>query len=383
MKPLAQVPAALPPQGVRVIMDLAWATPGCIHLEVGEPNFPTPEHIVEAGVTAARSGWTKYTPNAGIPELRAAIARKMEWKNGLTVALEQVVVHPGAVAGIASTLLALVDTGEEVLVPGLSWPNGEMFARIRGGVPVPYPLRAEREFLPDPAELERLVTPRTKALLINNPGNPTGTVFPAALLAELIDLARRRDLWLISDEIYEHIVFDAEHVSAARFDTDGRVITISGFSKGYAMTGWRVGYSVAPPDVAAVITKLQEPLTSCVNAMAQKAAVAALEGPQDCVEEMRAAYHRRRDLAVGVLREHGLYRYLPRGAFYVMVDVSAAGPDSFATARSFLQQERVAVAPGEAFGADGRGLLRVSLACADELVVEGLQRLAAFLRRRS
>lgn len=381
MKPLASIPANMPPQGVRVIMDLAWQTPGCLRLEVGEPSFDTPPHVVEAAIDAARSGWHKYTPNAGIPPLRAAIAEKMQQRNGVTCSPEQVVVHPGAVAGIASVLLALVDPGDEVLIPALEWPNGELFLRNIHGVPVFYPLRPENGFLPDPDELAPLVTPRTKALLINSPANPTGAVFPPELVQRLVRFCSERDLYLISDEIYEHIVFDGTHTSPAQFDTEGRVITISGFSKGYAMTGWRVGYTVSPLPVAQVITKLQEPLISCVNAVAQKAAEAALRGPQDCVETMRLAYKARRDMAVQILRRSGLYRYSPSGAFYVMVDVAAAGQDSFAVARAILAEEKVAVAPGEAFGTGGTGLVRVSLASSDEAVREGLERIARFLKR--
>lgn len=380
MKPLASVPASLPPQGVRVIMDLAWQVEGCIHLEVGEPNFPTPVHIVEAAVVAARGGFHKYTPNAGIPELRQAIAAKMARYNCMSVEPDQVCVHPGAVTGIASALMALVDPGDEVLMPGLSWPNGEIKLRLLHGVPVHYSLRPERGFLPDVDELERLVTPRTKALLINNPGNPTGAVFSEALVRDLADFCRRHDLWLISDEIYEHIVFDAPHVSAGRFAPEC-TITISGFSKAYAMTGWRLGYTVAPPEVATVIARLQEPLISSTNSPTQKAGVAALNGPQDCVEEMRQAYRKRRDLALALLREHGLYRYTPQGAFYVMIDVSSVSRDSMAVARAILQEEKVAVAPGEAFGRDGAGLVRLSMANSEEKVEEGVTRICRFLSR--
>lgn len=381
MKPLAQVAAQLPPQGIRVIMDLAWQIGDCIHLEVGEPDFTTPTHIVEAAVEAARGGFHKYTPNAGISDLRQAIARKMAWYNGMVVAPEQVCIHPGAVAGIASVMMALVDPGDQILVPGLSWPNGEMNVRLMHGVPVPYSLERENGFLPDLAELERLVTSHTKALLINSPGNPTGAVFPEHVAQDLAEFCKRHDLWLISDEIYEQIVFDAPHVSPGRFAPE-RTITISGLSKAYAMTGWRLGYSVSPPEIAAVIVKLQEPLFSCTNSLAQKAAVAALTGSQERVQVMRQAYQARRDLAVAVLREHGLYRYTPQGAFYIMVDVSAAGTDSNAVARQILQEERVAVAPGEAFGPNGRGLVRISLANSEANLREGLERIGRFLRRR-
>lgn len=380
MKPLATIPTALPPQGVRVIMDLAWQVPDCIHLEVGEPNFPTPDHIVEAAIDAGRSGFHKYTPNAGISELRRAIVAKLARYNGLTVQEEQVCVHPGAVTGIASTIMALVDPGDEVLVPGLSWPNGEMNVRLMHGVPVHYSLTPARGFLPDLAELERLVTARTKALLINTPGNPTGAVLGEAEVRALVDFCRRHDLWLISDEIYEHIVFGAPHISPARFAPE-RTITVSGFSKTYAMTGWRLGYTVAPREVAAVITKLQEPLISSTNSLTQKAGVAALNGPQDCVEMMRQAYQRRRDLALDVLRANGLYRYTPQGAFYLMVDVSGVSQDSVAVAQAILAEEQVAVAPGAAFGRDGAGLVRVSLANSEEHVAEGMRRICRFLRR--
>ncbi len=382
MKPLAAIPAALPPQGVRVIMDLAWQTEGCIHLEVGEPDFRTPDHIVAAATEAARTGFTKYTPNPGIADLRQAIVVKEARYNQVAVAVEQVCVHPGAVTGLFSVLLALISPGDEMLVPGLSWPNGEMALKTLHGVPVHYSLKLEQGFLPDVAELEMLVTPRTKALLINSPGNPTGAVFPEALVLELVAFCQRHDLWLISDEIYEQIVFGAVHVSPARFAPE-RTITVSGFSKAYAMTGWRLGYTIAPADVALVISRLQEPIISSTNSPTQKAGVAALMGPQDCVETMRQAYHRRRDLAVRVMAENGLYRYTPQGAFYLLVDVSAVGRDSYAVAKAILQAERVAVAPGEAFGADGAGLVRVSLASSEEALTEGLSRICRFVHRHS
>lgn len=380
VKPLANVPASLPPQGVRVIMDLAWQVPDCIHLEVGEPDFLTPPHIVEAAIAAARDGFHKYTANAGIPELRAAIAAKMGSYNGMSVQPEQVCVHPGAVTGIASALMALINPGDEVLMPGLSWPNGEMTVRLLHGIPAHYTLAPEAGFLPDVSELERLVTPRTKALLINTPGNPTGAVFPEAMIHELVAFCRRHDLWLLSDEIYEQIIFDAPHISPGRFAPE-RTITISGFSKAYAMTGWRLGYTVSPPEVAATISKIQEPLISSTNSITQKAGVAALTGPQECVATMQAAYRRRRDLAVEILREHGLYRYTPQGAFYVMVDVSHISADSMAVAQALLAEARVAVAPGAAFGRDGAGQLRVSLANSDEHVREGMERLCQYVRR--
>jgi aspartate/methionine/tyrosine aminotransferase len=380
VKPLARVPADMPPQGVRVIMDLAWQVPDCIHLEVGEPDFRTPDHVLEAAVEAGRAGFTRYTANAGIPDLRRAIVAKLARYNGLTVTEQQVCVHPGAVTGLTSALLALIEPGDEVLMPALSWPNGEMMLNVIHGVPVHYSLKMERDFLPDVAELERLVTGRTKALLINSPGNPTGAVFPETTVQALAEFCRRHDLWLISDEIYEQIVFGRPHVSPARFAPE-RTITLSGFSKAYAMTGWRLGYTVSPVEVASVITKLQEPLISSTNSMAQKAGVAALNGPQECVEEMRQAYERRRNLAVAILKENDLFRYAPQGAFYLLVDVSSVGQDSYEIAKAILREEHVAVAPGEAFGANGAGLVRVSLANSEEALREGLYRICRFVSK--
>lgn len=380
MQPLSQNVLAIPPQGVRVIMDLAWQIPDAIHMEVGEPNFPTPGHVVEAAIRAASSGQVKYTPNAGIPSLRAAIAAKMRRYNGLEVASEQVVVTPGGVAALAGALLVIAQAGDRVLVPEPCWPNGKMWLGVMGAVPVPYTLRQENGFLPDPDELERLVRPGAKALVINSPGNPTGAVFPAETVQSLLAFCRRHELWLISDEIYENIVFDRPHVSPARFDEEGRVITLSGLSKAYAMTGWRVGYAVASREIAAQMTKLQEPITSCVNSVAQAAAEAALNGPQDVVEEMRLAYRKRRDLAVSILKEGGLFRYSPSGAFYQMVDIRDTGLRSFDFAVRLLQERHVAVSPGTAFGEAGEGFVRVSLATDEALVAEGLRRLVAFAR---
>lgn len=378
MKPLATRPSALRPHGVREIMELAADIPDAIHLEVGEPNFPTPAHVVEAAAQAGRDGFTRYTSNFGIPRLREAVAAKMARFNGLRVDPSQVVVTPGGVAAISGVLTALVDPGEEVLVPDPSWPNAIMWTAVLGARPVPYALRQERDFLPEIGELEALVTPATKAIVINSPGNPTGAVFPAELVRGLVEFARRHDLYLISDEIYEQIIFEGEHCSPARFDGDGRVITLSGMSKTYAMTGWRIGYLVASPPIVDLVGRLQEPVTSCAVGVAQMAAVAALEGPQDVVEEMRRSYMRRRDLAVDALKAHGLFRYAPRGAFYVMVDVRGTGMTSERFARELLRAEKVAVAPGSAFGPSGEGFVRVSLASEESLLIEGLRRLCRF-----
>lgn len=367
--------------GIRELMDTAAGLPDVLHLEVGEPDFATPAHIVEAGVAAARAGYTHYTPNAGLPELRAAIAELTATTLHRPIAPQQVVVTSGSVCGLMSSLMALVEPGDEVLIPDPGWPNYDMMVRSIGAIPRPYRLAPERGYAPDLDALARQVTPRTKVLLVNSPANPTGAVFTQADVRGLVELADAHDVFLLSDEVYDQLVFGTEHHSPARWDTDGRVISVHSFSKTYAMTGWRVGYVVAPPAIAEVVTKLQEPLVSCASAISQKAAQAALSGPQSCVAEMRAAYQARRDTAHAILDQAGVHASRPLGAFYMLVDVSRVTRDSYAFAHQLLASQRVAVAPGETFGAAGQGLVRVSLATAPSALEEGVRRLATAIGR--
>ena len=379
MKPLSRNPQGMRRSGIRMIMDLSAEVPDAIHLEVGQPDFDTPAHIVEAGCRAAKEGFTRYTPNAGLLSLREAIVEKLRERNGIEATVDQVVVTPGAVTAIATVLLAIAEPGEEVLLPDPAWPNYEMMALSIGAVPVRYPLDPERGFLPDFEGMERAVSERAKALMVNSPCNPTGAVFPEYVVRGLMEFAERHDLYLISDEVYEDIVFEGEHISPARFDRDGRVVSVFGFSKTYAMTGWRLGYAVASEVVARVVAKLQEPFVSCASAISQKAGEAALRGDQSCVAEMREAYRRRRDLAVGLFREHGVAVHEPKGAFYMLVDVASSGLDSYTFARRLLEEKKVAVAPGATFGPRGEGYVRISLATAEEQLLEGVRRLCRFL----
>jgi aspartate aminotransferase/aminotransferase len=227
--------------------------------------------------------------------------RKLARENGLTATPDQIVVTAGAVGALAAGTLAVVDPGDEILVPDPGWPNYTSMALIAGGRPVPYPLRRDDGYLPDLETLGRLVSARTKLLLINSPGNPTGSVYPGSVVRSLVDFAREHDLYVLSDEVYEALVFEGEHVPAARFDGDGRVITVFGCSKTYAMTGWRLGYAFASMPVAALMARLQEPLVSCASSVSQKAAEVALDMDQSPVTAMRDAYRERRDLIVSVL----------------------------------------------------------------------------------
>jgi aspartate/methionine/tyrosine aminotransferase len=381
MRPTSSVVAGMRRSGIREVMELAQAIPDAIHLEVGEPGFPTPVHIVEAAHLAAQAGFTKYTASAGMLSLRKLLVGKLKDLNGLEVAPESIVVTPGAVTAIATAIMAVVEPGDEVLLPDPGWPNYQMMVPAAGAVAVLYPLSAENGFTPDLAALDRLVTPRTKAMVINSPGNPTGAVFSRDVVLQLLAFARRHDLYLISDEVYEQMLFEGEHVSPARFDSDGRVVTVSGFSKTYAMTGWRLGYAVAAQPLAAQIAKLQEPFVSCASAVSQKAGEAALTGPQDCVREMVDEYRRHRDTAAGILTAAGVSFFRPQGAFYAMVDIAACGLDSYAFSRRLLQEVHVAVAPGATFGPSAAGYVRVSLASPAAAVEEGVGRLSGFVKQ--
>ncbi len=380
MKPLAKNPSAMRASGIREIMGLAAAIPDAIHLEVGEPGFATPEHIVEAAVEAARQGYTKYTPSAGLLSLREAIVEKLERSNGIKASVPNINVTPGSTSGMTTAIFVLVDAGEEILIPDPGWPDYQMSVRTAGAIPRGYPLHEQQGFLPDLQELEKMITERTKLIIVNSPSNPTGAVFPQELVRGLVELASKHELYLLSDEVYERFVFESEHVSAATFDPDGRVVSLFGFSKTYAMTGWRVGYVVASPAISSVITKLQENLVSCACAVSQKAAEAGLVGPQDCVEGMRQAYQKNRDIAVSILEAHGLCRYVPQGAFYLLVNISDTGMDSYAFAKALLHDQKVAVAPGEAFGTVASEYVRVSLAANEASVAQGVERLCSYVQ---
>ena len=370
---------SVPVSGVRQVMDAAWTLPGSIGLHVGEPSFPTPEHILDAARTALTDQETRYAPNGGITPLRAAIAAKLARHNGLPVPTGRIVVTAGAMQGLHLIMSTLVGAGDEILIPDPGWPNFEMAAKFVQSTPVRYPLHAENGFRPDVAELATLVTPRTKAILINSPSNPIGSVLDAALAERLCRFADEHDLWVISDECYDALTFDVPHVSLARFDHANRVFGVFSFSKTYAMTGLRVGYLVAPDDAtAAMLTKLQESVVSCVNTPAQFAALAALTGPQDIVEKMRLAYRDRRDAAVDLLDRHGVGYLRPQGAFYLWIDVrDRSNGDVRSWTMDRLHSHGVAVGPGDAFGPSGEGWVRASLATETAALLEGLRRLVA------
>lgn len=373
----------MPRSGIRAVMDLAAAVPDALHLEVGEPNFPTPPHIVEAAAVAAREGHTKYTPSRGYPALREAIAAKVRTQNGIPTTTDGVVVVSGAVTGLIEAFLAIVEPGDAILLPDPGWPNTEMMVVLAGGRPVRYPLLREAGYEPDLDALRALVRrERPKAIYVNSPGNPTGSVFSQATIEALCELAATADAFIVSDECYEAITFDAEHRSPGALAPD-RTLSAFSFSKTYAMTGWRVGYLVAPAAIADLVAKLQEPVISCASAISQKAAEAALAGPQDVVAAMVAEYRARRDVVVPMLRDVGMLVAEPRGAFYVMADVTRSGLDGREFALRLIADRGVAVAPGDTFGPAGRHLIRISLASDIETIVEGARRIIEFASWRT
>ncbi len=385
MKPFAEVAVRVPRSGIREIMDLAMVAEKegpVIHLEVGQPDFATPPHIVEATCRAVREGHTRYIATAGIGPLREAAARSYQRRTGVATSANQILVTTGAMMSLATAFFALLEPGDEVLLPDPGWPNYFSSVTLARGIPVPYTLRAPL-FMPDLDELQSRVTPRTKILLVCSPSNPTGQVHDAALTEALVAFARRNDLWVVSDEIYSEIVFENPAPSVLNFDTDERCLVINGVSKTYAMTGYRIGFTRARTDYINVAAKLQEPFVSCGTAFSQLGAVAALDGPQEGVAQRCAAYRRRRDIALDVLRERGLYRYTPGGAFYVMVDISATAMDSRDFAVQLLKEKRVAVAPGGTFGRLSAGAVRVSVASRDEDVREGVRRICDFIEERT
>ena len=381
MKPRSALAQALPRSGIREVMDLARQMDDVIVLVVGEPSFNTPPHIIDAAANAAHGGTTKYTPNAGLPGVRSAVAERYTRKFGREVTPGEVLVTAGAVNALAAIVAAIAEEGDEILIPDPGWPNYVAMIELARVAPVRYRLEPAQGYRPDLAAMETQITPRTKAIIINNPSNPTGSVFDEATVRGLVELARKHDLWLISDEVYEDLIFAGEHVPAARYDSE-RVITISGVSKSYAMTGWRIGWAITNAELVALCGKIQEALVSCPSAPSQAAAEAAVRGPQDAVEEMRVAYQRRRDLVRDIFLPLGMLPAVPEGAFYALVDLRAARIPSRDLSRMLLDEEHVAAAPGSTFGEVAEGMLRISLATADDDLREGCERIVRFARRR-
>lgn len=378
MPELARHIASVPASGIRRVFEAAHGLPDVIMLAIGEPDAEPASHIAAAARRAWDEGITDYTPNGGLPEFRRAVARKLEAVNGIRVDDDQVWATVGATQALYQAQGLVLDPGDEILVPDPGYTTFPMAARMHSAVPVRYRLRAEHGFLPRVAELEELVTDRTRALLINSPSNPLGVVFPEGTLRELLDFATRHDLWVISDEVYEYFAHGRPHTSIASLDDDDRVLSVFSLSKTYAMTGIRAGYLVTPPGLGDELRRVQEGSISCINAPAQLAAIAALAGPQDAVRAAAEHYRDNVAQATALLADRGIPHYEPEGAFYLWIDVShASGDDVQSWAERFVIEQRVAVAPGSAFGPSGEGWIRVCAASPTAELLEGLRRLPA------
>ena len=366
----------VPGSGIRRIFETALAVEGTIMLAIGEPDRDLAPHIAAAAKRSWDAGETHYTPNGGIPALRSAIVAKLARENDLHVDVEQVWVTIGATQALHQAMALTLAAGDEVLVPDPGYTTFTMNARMLGAVPVPYTLLPENGFLPDPAQLEALVTGRTRVLIVNSPSNPLGVVFGRESLRQLLDFAERHDLWVISDEVYEAFTYGVEHMSIASLGGSERVWSVFSLSKTYAMTGIRVGYLVSPPGYSDIMRSAQETTISCVPAPNQRAAIAAIEGSQQNVEDAARHYRDNFDAAARVLTELGIPFQHAQGAFYLWADLRhASGGDVAAWAMAFLLESKVAIAPGSAFGRSGEGWVRICLAAASDDLLAGLARL--------
>ena len=356
-----------------------------IHLEIGEPDFDTADHIVEAGCRALRSGETHYTPTAGIPQLREAIAADVARSRGIGVDPAQVVVTPGGKPIMFFAILALVEAGDEVLMPNPAFPIYESMVDFVGGTPVFVPLRQENGFRFDLDEFRAGLGERTRLVILNSPANPTGGVFTAEDITGIAEILRERpDVMVLSDEIYARLLYTGSFASIASqsgFGPDERTIILDGFSKTYAMTGWRLGYGVMPEALAEQVTRLQVNSNSCTAAATQHAGLAALSGPQDAVDRMLEEFRARRDLIVAGLNDlPGVECISPQGAFYAFPNVSGTGRQADELADLLLEEAGVACLSGTAFGRHGEGHLRFSYANSRENISSALDRMQEVLQ---
>lgn len=353
----------------------------------GEPDFDTPLHIKESAIKSINNGFTKYTPTTGIPELKEAICEKFKKDNGIEYTTDEVIVSCGAKHILYNIFQVICNQGDSVIIPSPYWVSYPEMVRLAGGEPVFLNTKEEDNFIPDPKDIEKEITPRTKVVIINSPNNPTGSVYPRDVLESISEIVVRKGILLISDEVYEKLIYDGErHFSPASFSPQikAHTITVNAVSKTYAMTGWRIGYAGGPKDIISAMGRLQDHSTSNPTSFAQVASVTALRGPQDCVEEMVNVFTKRRDFAIGRLKEiRGITFSVPRGAFYIMINISKflGGRFKNATelASSLLDEAHVAIVPCCGFGAPE--YLRMSFAISEDEIDKGLSRIKGFLER--
>jgi aspartate/methionine/tyrosine aminotransferase len=365
--------------GIRIMFALADEIPGVVNLGIGQPDFDTPEFIRDAAKQALDEGYTRYPPAKGFADLRRAIAAKLKAENGIDADPDtEVYVAVGAMQVIFNTCLHMLNPGDEVIVID---PGYDYYSQIRlfGGVPVPVAVHESNRFKVDPADIKAAITNKTKLMIINTPSNPTGAILDEEILRAIADLAMENDIWVLADEPYEHILYDGHrHISIGALDGMARR-TISAFtlSKSYAMTGWRVGYTAAPKAIIDEMEKLMEHMVSGVTAVAQRAALAAITAPQDCVQEMVAIYDQRRHLVYeGLNAIDGISCLKPESTFYAFPNISSTGRSSWEFAKYLVKEHKVAVVPGSIFGSAGEGYVRLSFAAGMDQLKEGIARIA-------
>ncbi|MCS7283715.1 MAG: aminotransferase class I/II-fold pyridoxal phosphate-dependent enzyme [Anaerolineae bacterium] len=375
--------ASVPPSGIRRFFDIAATMEDVISLGIGEPDFTTPEPILRAGIEALQRGETHYTSNSGLMELRRAIAEHLDRLYGQTYnPASEILITVGVSEALYLACAAIIDPGDEVIIPEPCFVSYAPEVVFAGGVPVLVPTSAENGWQVTAEAIERAITPKTKALLIGYPSNPTGAVMSRERLNEIAAVVKRHDLVVISDELYDRLVYDTQHTCFASLPgMYSRTILLMGFSKAYAMTGWRIGWAAAPAEIMEMMRRVHQYTIMCAPTVAQYAALVAIKEGEPFVEEMRREYDRRRRLIVSGLNEIGLTCVEPKGAFYAFPSIAITGMDDNTFAEKLLQEERVAVVPGSAFGPSGKGFVRCSYATAYEKIEEALERMRRFVRR--
>jgi aminotransferase len=380
---LADRVATLKPSGIRKFFDICATMQDVISLGIGEPDFDTPQRILQAGIRSLEQGQTHYTSNSGTLDLRHALADHLARLYGVQYdPVTEMIITVGVSEALYLALTAILNPGEEVIIPSPCFVAYQAEVVLAGGTPVEIPSRVEENFQPRPEMIEAAITPRTKAILIGYPNNPTGAVTSREVLAELLQVAEKHDLLVISDEIYDQLVYGVPHVSFASLPgAKPRTLLLGGFSKDYAMTGWRIGYAAGPAELVKGLLRIHQYTIMSAPTTAQAGALEALSSGGEYVEAMVAEYDRRRQLIVSGLNQLGLPTFEPRGAFYAFPQIAVTGMDDETFAQKLLEEERVAVVPGSAFGEGGAGFVRCSYATAYEKIEEALHRMDHFMRR--